>query len=246
MKVKGLYLQLNCLTKFNMQKEIKVAVVEDDENLRFLVVHRLETEGYKVVEASDGEAAETLIMSEKPDIVLLDWMLPNKQGSEVCQNVREQGFNNIIIMMTAKAQDIDKIDAYSFGVSDYVTKPFNMDVLVALIDNKVKFVINNEKSEVYKFGNMEHHPNTHSLLRDGKKIELTILENRILLYFLKNANTVINRDELMMVVWGYNSDVNTRTLDMHIVRLRKKIENNPDRPHFMQTVRGVGYKFVSE
>ncbi|WP_411275587.1 response regulator transcription factor [Daejeonella sp.] len=229
-----------------MSKEIKVAVIEDDENLRFLVIHRLETEGYKVVEASDGETAEELIMTEKPDIVLLDWMLPNKQGSEVCQNVRKLGFNNIIIMMTAKAQDVDKIDAYSFGVSDYVTKPFNMDVLVALIDNKVKFVINNEKSEVYRFGNMEHHPNTHSLMRDGKKIELTILENRILLYFLKNANTVINRDELMMVVWGYNSDVNTRTLDMHIVRLRKKIENNPDRPHFMQTVRGVGYKFVAE
>jgi len=229
-----------------MSKEIKVAVIEDDENLRFLVVHRLNTEGYKVVEAADGETAEELIMAEQPDIVLLDWMLPNKQGSEVCQNVRKLGFNNLIIMMTAKAQDIDKIDAYSFGVSDYVTKPFNMDVLVALIDNKVKFVINNEKSEVYRFGNMEHHPNTHSLMRDGKKIELTILENRILLYFLKNVNTVINRDELMMVVWGYNSDVNTRTLDMHIVRLRKKIENNPDRPHFMQTVRGVGYKFVAE
>lgn len=229
-----------------MSKEIKVAVIEDDENLRFLVVHRLQTEGYKVVEASDGDTAEELIMSEQPDIVLLDWMLPNKQGSEVCQNVRKLGFDNIIVMMTAKAQDIDKIDAYNFGVSDYVTKPFNMDVLVALIDNKVKFVINNEKSEVYRFGNMEHHPNTHSLMRDGKKIELTILENRILLYFLKNANTVINRDELMMVVWGYNSDVNTRTLDMHIVRLRKKIENNPDRPHFMQTVRGVGYKFVVE
>ena len=213
-----------------MQKEIKVAVIEDDENLRFLVVHRLATEGYKMVEAS----------------VLLYWMLPIKQGSEVCQNVRKLGFNNIIIMMTAKAQDVDKIDAYNFGISDYVTKPFNMDVLVALIDNKVKFVINSEKSEMHKFGNMEHHPNTHSLMRNGKKIELTILENRILLYFLKNANTVINRDELMMVVWGYNSDVNTRTLDMHIVRLRKKIENNPDRPHFMQTVRGVGYKFVAE
>jgi len=229
-----------------MQKEIKVAVIEDDENLRFLVVHRLKTEGYKMVEASDGETAEALIMTEKPDIVLLDWMLPIKQGSEVCQNVRKLGFNNIIIMMTAKAQDVDKIDAYNFGISDYVTKPFNMDVLVALIDNKVKFVINSEKSEMHKFGNMEHHPNTHSLMRNGKKIELTILENRILLYFLKNANTVINRDELMMVVWGYNSDVNTRTLDMHIVRLRKKIENNPDRPHFMQTVRGVGYKFVAE
>lgn len=229
-----------------MQNEIKVAVVEDDENLRFLVVHRLQTEGYKVVEAAEGKAAEELIMNERPDIVLLDWMLPNKQGSEICRNVRKLGFGNLIIMMTAKAQDIDKIDAYNFGVSDYVTKPFNMDVLVALIDNKVKFVINNEKSEVHKFGNMEHHPNTHSLMREGKKVELTILENRILLHFLKNANMVINRDELMRVVWGYNSDVNTRTLDMHIVRLRKKIENNPDRPHFMQTVRGVGYKFFVE
>jgi len=174
---------------------------------------------------------------------LLDWMLPYKQGSEVCQAVREKGFDNQIIMTTAKAQDVDKIDAYSLGVSDYITKPFNMDVLVALIENKIKYSINNEKSEMHKFGDMEHHPNTHSLIKDGRKIELTILENRILLYFLKNENKIINRDELMMVVWGYNSDVNTRTLDMHIVRLRKKIENNPDRPHYLQTVRGVGYKF---
>jgi DNA-binding response OmpR family regulator len=229
-----------------MQKEIKIAVVEDDENLRFLVVHRLQTEGYKVLEAADGLAAEELILEEKPDIVLLDWMLPYKQGSEVCQSVRAKGFDNLIIMTTAKAQDVDKIDAYSFGISDYITKPFNMDVLVALIENKIKYAINNEKTEIHKFGNMEHHPNTHSLIKDGRKVELTILENRILLYFLKNENKVINRDELMMVVWGYNSDVNTRTLDMHIVRLRKKIEVNADRPHYLQTVRGVGYKFSVE
>jgi two-component system alkaline phosphatase synthesis response regulator PhoP len=229
-----------------MKKKIKIAVIEDDENLRFLVKHRLQAEGYLIVEAADGSAAEKLILDEKPDIVLLDWMLPKKQGSEVCQNVREQGFDNIIIMMTAKAQDIDKIDAYSFGVSDYITKPFNMDVLVALIDNKVKYSVNNEKSEMHKFGDIEHHPNTHSLIRNGRKIELTILENRILLYFLKNANEVINREALMMVVWGYNADVNTRTLDMHIVRLRKKIEVNPDRPLYLQTVRGIGYKFVVE
>ncbi len=227
-----------------MQKEIKVAVIEDDENLRFLVVHRLKTEGYKVIEAADGNSAEELILSEKPDIVLLDWMLPNKQGSEVCQNVRKQGFNKFIIMMTAKAQDIDKIDAYSFGVSDYITKPFNMEVLMALIDNKVKYVISNEKSEVHKFGNMEHHPNTHSLIKGDKKIELTILENRILIYFFQYANQVIKREELMMVVWGYNSDVNTRTLDMHIVRLRKKIEENSDAANYLQTVRGIGYKFT--
>ncbi len=226
-----------------MAKGIKILIVEDDENLRFLVVHRLKTEEYDVLEVGDGEAAEKIILSEKPDIVLLDWMLPGKQGSEVCEEVRKQGFENLIIMMTAKAQDIDKIDAYNFGVSDYVTKPFNMDVLVAMLDSKVKFILNNDRSEVHRFGNMEHHPNVHTLFRDGKKIELTILENRILLYFLRNPNKVINRDELMLVVWGYNSDVNTRTLDMHIVRLRKKIEQNPDNPQLLQTVRGVGYRF---
>ena len=229
-----------------MLKNVKVVVVEDDENLRFLVSHRLQAEGYTVFEAADGFEAEEIIMKEEPGIVLLDWMLPGKQGSEVCQSVRNKGFDNLIIMMTAKSQDIDKIDAYSFGVSDYVTKPFNMDVLIALIDNKVKFVINSEKSEVHKFGDMEHFPNTHSLIKDGKKVELTILENRILLYFLKNDNKIVNRDDLMMVVWGYNSDVNTRTLDMHIVRLRKKIEDNPDRPHYLQTIRGVGYKFLTQ
>ncbi|WP_316842666.1 response regulator transcription factor [Pedobacter gandavensis] len=226
-----------------MSKGIKILIVEDDENLRFLVVHRLKAEGYDVLEAGDGEIAEKMILTEKPDIVLLDWMLPGKQGSEVCESVRKQGFENLIIMMTAKAQDVDKIDAYNFGVSDYVTKPFNMDVLVAMLDNKVKFLLNNDRSEIHRFGNMEHHPNIHTLFRNEKKIELTILENRILLYFLRNPNKVINRDELMLVVWGYNSDVNTRTLDMHIVRLRKKIELNPDNPQLLQTVRGVGYRF---
>ncbi|MES2810821.1 MAG: response regulator transcription factor [Bacteroidota bacterium] len=228
-----------------MNKEIKIALVEDDENLRFLVAERLESEGYKVLEASNGDDAEALILAEQPDIVLLDWMLPGKQGAEVCTNVRNKGFEGVVIMTTAKQQDIDKITAYGFGVSDYVTKPFNMDVLVALIENKIKFVLNSaEKSETYSFANMEHHPNTHLLIRDGRKIELTILENRILLYFLKNKNKVINREELMMEVWGYNADVNTRTLDMHIVRLRKKIETNPDYPQYLQTVRGVGYKFA--
>lgn len=226
-----------------MTKGTKILIVEDDENLRFLVVHRLKAEGYQVLENNEGTTAVETILSEKPDMVLLDWMLPGKDGAEICEEVRLKGYEGLIIMLTAKAQDIDKIDAYNFGVSDYVTKPFNMDVLVAMLDSKVKFLSNNDRSEIHRFGNMEHHPNIHTLYRDGKKIELTILENRILLYFLRNPGKVINRDELMLVVWGYNSDVNTRTLDMHIVRLRKKIEVNPDNPQLLQTVRGIGYKF---
>ncbi|MFC3199799.1 response regulator transcription factor [Parapedobacter deserti] len=227
-----------------MYKNIRIAVIEDDENLRFLVAHRLESENYQVVQTGDGNEAEKLILEQKPEIVLLDWMLPGKQGSEICANLRHQGFSNLIIMMTAKSQDVDKIDAYSFGVSDYITKPFSMDVLVAMIENKVKYFIGNQGVEQYTFGDTEHHPNIHSLVRNGRKIELTILENRILLYFLQNIGRVISRDELMQVVWGYSSNVNTRTLDMHIVRLRKKIELNADKPAYLQTVRGMGYKFV--
>ncbi|WP_461788431.1 response regulator transcription factor [Pedobacter sp.] len=226
-----------------MSKDIRILIVEDDENLRFLVAMRLKAEGYDVLEESDGDSAIKTIASEKPDIVLLDWMLPGKEGSEVCEEARKQGFEGLVIMMTAKAQDVDKIDAYQFGASDYVTKPFNMDVLMAMLDSKVKFLLNAERSEIHRFANMEHHPNIHTLFRDGKKIELTILENRILLYFLRNPGQVISREDLMLEVWGYNSDVNTRTLDMHIVRLRKKIEANPDNPQLLQTVRGIGYKF---
>jgi len=230
-----------------MEKGITVAVVEDDENLRFLVSHRLQTEGYKVIQSGNGIDAEKLILESTPDIVLLDWMLPGKEGIEVCESIRKAGFDNIIIMMTAKSQDVDKIDAYSYGISDYITKPFNMDVLVAMIENKVRFFVpKNVNKDVHVFGNTEHHPQIHSLIRDGKKIELTILENRILLHFLQNMRREITREELMEVVWGYSSNVNTRTLDMHVVRLRKKIEQNPDKPNYLQTVRGLGYKFVDE
>jgi two-component system response regulator MtrA len=226
--------------------QVKIAVIEDDENMRLLIAQRLIQEGFQVIEAAEGNAAQALILEEQPHIVLLDWMLPGKSGMEICTALRQHDYAGIIIMVSAKAQDVDKIDAYHFGVSDYITKPFNMEVLIALLNNKVKYIVNAEKTDLIKFANMEHHPNTHLLMRDGKKVELTILENRILLYFLKNRNKVINREELMLVVWGYNSDVNTRTLDMHIVRLRKKIEVNPEMPLFVQTVRGLGYKFVVE
>jgi len=162
----------------------------------------------------------------------------------VCKDLRKAGFDKLIIMMTAKAQEVDKIDAYGSGISDYVTKPFNMDLLVTMIQNKVTYFINNEKTEVHTFGDIAHHPNVHLLYKNSKKIELTILENRILLYFLKHLGQVVTREELMLQVWGYQADVNTRTLDMHIVRLRKKIETDPEQPLYLQTVRGVGYKFL--
>jgi DNA-binding response OmpR family regulator len=228
-----------------MKRNTKIALIEDDENLRFLIAHRLNNDGFDVIQTGNGALAEDLIYSGNPDIVLLDWMLPGKEGSEICTSLRAKGFNNVIIMMTAKAQDLDKIDAYTFGVSDYITKPFSMDVLIAMLESKMKYLQNADKVEINRFGDMEHHPNTHTILKGDLRIELTILENRILLYFLKYINNIVSREDLMLEVWGYEADVNTRTLDMHIVRLRKKIEHNPDAPEFLQTVRGLGYRFTA-
>ncbi|MFY8172058.1 MAG: response regulator transcription factor, partial [Sphingobacteriaceae bacterium] len=150
--------------------QVKIAVIEDDDNMRLLIAQRLIQEGFQVIEAAEGNIAQALILQEQPHIVLLDWMLPGKSGMEICAALRQQDYAGIIIMVTAKAQDVDKIDAYHFGVSDYITKPFNMEVLIALLNNKVKYIVNAEKTDLIKFDNMEHHPNTHLLLRDGKKV----------------------------------------------------------------------------
>lgn len=227
-----------------MKKKIKIAIIEDDENLRFLITHRLNNEGFTVIQTSDGNLAEELILNEQPDLVLLDWMLPGKDGSQICTALRAKGFENIVIMMTAKAQDLDKIIAYNFGVSDYITKPFSMDVLIAMLDNKIKYFLSAEKIEPLKFGNMVHHPNTHTVYKGDEKIELTILENRILIYFFNHVNETVSREDLMMEIWGYEANVNTRTLDMHIVRLRKKLDGDVEESEFLQTVRGLGYKFT--
>lgn len=227
-----------------MNKQIKIAVIEDDENLRFVVAHRLKSEGFLVVQTGNGDLAEALIISEQPDLVLLDWMLPSKDGAQICQSLRANKFENTVIMMTAKAQDLDKIDAYNFGVSDYITKPFNMDVLIAILESKIKYFHSADKTEPLKFGNMEHHPNIHMVYKGQEKIELTILENRILIYLFNHVNQIVTREDLMMEVWGYEADVNTRTLDMHIVRLRKKLDSDEETPEFLQTVRGLGYRFT--
>ena len=221
----------------------KILFVEDDANLGLLLKENLTNKGFDTIWCRDGSEAFARFKTDTFNLCLLDVMLPVTDGFTLAKQIRTVNATVPIIFLTARGMHEDKVKGFEFGCDDYVTKPFNMDVLVAMLDSKIKYVVSHDKSEISKFGDMEHHPNTHSLLKNNKKIELTILENRILLYFLKNVNSIISRDDLMMVVWGYNSDVNTRTLDMHIVRLRKKIEDNPDRPQFLQTVRGVGYRF---
>ncbi len=222
--------------------QIKITVVEDDVNLRFLIVKGLESKGYKVSEASDGVSAEILIMRTQPHIVLMDWMMPEKNGAEVCASLRAKGFNNMIIMITAKSQDVDKIMAYTSGVTDYITKPFSMDLLLALLESKVTYLTQTENIAVCMINDVEYHAGTLELISASGKTELTVLENRILAFLYKHRNADVLREDLMTAVWGFESDMNTRTLDMHIVRLRKKIEQDEDRPQALVTIRGKGFR----
>ena len=224
---------------------IKIALIEDDDNLRHLLSQRLQAEGYNVVECSDGSHAEELIIKENPEVVLLDWMLPGKDGIKICQSLRQNGFHNMIVMLTVKNQVVDRIEAYQAEISGYLTKPFNMDLVIALISSKIKYLVKSKNNNSIKYGNIEYLPDTHTLIRDDKKIELTVLENRILYCLLKNIGKIVSREEIMIGVWGYNTDVNTRTLDMHVVRLRKKLGDNPENPTFLRTIRGIGYQFTT-
>ena len=228
-----------------MQKEIKIAVIEDDENLRFLVVHRLQAEGYKVLEASDGLIAEGLIMTEQPDIVLLDWMLPTKQGSEVCQNVRKLGFDNLIFMMTAKSQDIDKIDAYSFGVSDYVTKPFGLEELVL----RIKAILRRSQFSENVQETLTHGPITldaksHQVTFNGEAVDLSPTEFRLLQVLLESKGRVLSKTHLLDEVWGITFESESTVVDTYISYLRKKLHR--DGFEGIRTIRGVGFQLNTE
>ncbi|MBY0245247.1 MAG: response regulator transcription factor [Sphingobacteriaceae bacterium] len=222
--------------------KVKILIVEDDENLRFLMVSRLVKEGFLVLESNEGLVAEDLILDLEPDLVLLDWMLPGKHGIDICKSVRAKGFNNLIIMMTAKSQDVDKIDAYNYGVSDYITKPFNMDVMVALLRNKLDFLENKQK-ENYDFADYKYIREEQIVYKDNFRLELTNIENKLLLCFLRNKNKIIKRDVLTIEVWGNHSQPNSRSVDMHIARLRKKLETeNNNVENLFENIRGVGYR----
>lgn len=222
----------------------KVLVVEDEQSLRDPLVFVLEKEGHKVIQASDGEQALEVFEAEGADVILLDLMLPKMDGNQVCKIIR-QSSNVPIIMLTAKDSEIDKVVGLEIGADDYVTKPYSTRELLA----RMKAVLRRQlepavlSEAVLVAGEIRLDSERHSVTVSGNPIALPLKEFELLELLMENVNRVLTRGQIIDRVWGANYFGDTKTLDVHIKRLRSKVEEDPARPKYIQTVRGLGYKF---
>lgn len=225
----------------------KVLVVDDEYHIVELVKFNLESNGYEVVEASDGKEALTKAKECSPDLILLDIMLPIIDGIEVCKKLKNdietQGIS--IIMLTAKSDETDKVIGLEIGADDYITKPFSVRELLArvkaVLRRKIEVKIN-DIDRIVKVGDIIIDEDKHEVLKNGEKLDLTLKEFELLNILAKNRGKVLSRNYLLDEVWGYDYFGETRTVDVHIRHLRKKIENDDKNPKYIETIRGVGYK----
>jgi two-component system, OmpR family, response regulator RegX3 len=221
----------------------KVLVVEDEQSLREPLVFMLEKEGYQVIEADNGELALAKFESEGPDIILLDLMIPKLDGNQVCKQIRLSS-NIPIIMLTAKDSEVDKVVGLEIGADDYVTKPYSTRELLArmkaVLRRKVEPAVATDS--VLTVGELQLDSDRHQVTLSGRPIAFPLKEFELLELLMENVNRVLTRGQIIDRVWGANYFGDTKTLDVHIKRIRSKIEDDPARPKYIQTVRGLGYK----
>ena len=221
---------------------MRILVVEDEPAIAFGLEADLKTEGYDVEVVGDGEAATRRAREGKFDLILLDVMLPRKDGFEVCRELRRAGFKTPIILLTARSQEVEKVMGLEWGADDYVTKPFSPPELRA----RIKAVLRRTSGEdelIYRFGDAEVDFARCELRREGKTVEITSLEFKLLTAFIRNRGRVLSRQRLLDEVWGPGTFITDRVVDNHIVTLRKKIEPEPHAPRYLVNVRGLGYRF---
>ena len=205
---------------------------------------RLAAEGYDVVSATDGETGLLRAASEAFDLVLLDGMLPGRDGLDVCRTLRQRGVSTPILMLTARGQLVDRVVGLKLGADDYLVKPFEMAELLARIEALLRRVPPvPAHAEVYQFGDVHIDFRKAEVTRGGIPVDVSAREFKLLKYFIEHRGATLSRDELLNEVWGYNSMPSTRTVDVHVAWLRQKIEPNPRHPQFILTVHGMGYKF---
>ena len=221
----------------------KILIVEDDPNLLEALKYNVRKEGHDTVTAIDGVQALEVARTEKPDLIVLDIMLPKMSGFEVCRTLRKE-MAVPILMLTARDDEIDKVAGLDLGADDYMTKPFSMRELLARIRAMLRRVeIQTAIPETpLRFGDIEVDIGRHVITRAGSALNLTPKEFDLLTFLTKNKGLVFSRDQLLEKVWGYDYSGDTRTIDVHIRWLREKIEDNPEEPKRLITVRGVGYK----
>jgi two-component system alkaline phosphatase synthesis response regulator PhoP len=226
---------------YERMKGKRILVVEDDEGLAELLCDNLRFEGYQVEHATDGEKALTIARTFAPDLILLDIVLPGRNGFELCHVWRRQRI--AIIMITARSQKHDKMRGFAVGADDYVTKPFDLEELLARVHAVLQRARPETRSQV-NLGSVTIDFRTLEAWNEGQRLELTSREFELLQYLMERPNTVVYRDELLREVWRYTEVLNTRAVDHAVVRLRRKIENDPHNPKFIQTVHGDGYRLV--
>ena len=230
----------------------RILLVEDEPGLVMTLTDRLLIEGYAVETAGDGETGLEQAASAPFDLIILDVMLPRKNGFDVCRDLRQRGVYSPIIMLTARGQVVDRVVGLKLGADDYVTKPFEMIELLARIEALLRrapsvtaaSAATAQLPETYRFGFVHVDFRRAEIERDGQLIELSALEFKLLRYLIEHRGAALSRDELLNEVWGYDAMPSTRTVDVHIAGLRQKLEENPRHPAFIVTAHGLGYKFL--
>ncbi|MCJ8313857.1 MAG: response regulator transcription factor [Saccharospirillaceae bacterium] len=231
----------------------KILIIEDEAGIVFMLTDRLENEGYAVEHANDGIKGEKLALTNHYNLILLDVMLPKKDGFQVCQDLRKQNIQTPIIMLTARSTNIDTIMGLKLGADDYLSKPFDMQVLLARIEARLRvkpsqshitnetYALNNQT--IIKFDDFELDTLKQELSLKQQVITLNTQEYRLLNFFVTHPNQIHSRDELLNEVWGIHSNITTRTVDVHVAWLRKKLNDQPVAKRLI-TFRGRGYKFI--
>jgi DNA-binding response OmpR family regulator len=226
-------------------KPKKIIIVEDEPSLVFTLQDTLETEGYDVTVVTDGNEAVDKVTEVEPDLMLLDLMLPGKSGYDICKEIRDAKYTFPIIMLTARDQEIDKVAGLNIGADDYMTKPFGVKELLARIKARLRRANAYSKTgpvEVLKLGDVKIDLKESKVVKpDNEDQELSTREVELIQYLVSKANQPISRDDLLENVWRYEHSTNTRTVDVHISKLRAKIEMHPDEPKYLVTLHGVGY-----
>jgi two-component system alkaline phosphatase synthesis response regulator PhoP len=223
----------------------KILIVEDEPNMVAGLRDNFEYEGYTVITAFDGVEGLQRALDESPDLVLLDVMMPRMSGLEVCKQLRAKRGSIPIIMLTARGQEADKVVGLELGADDYVTKPFSIRELLA----RVKAVLRRtavvpKEMDQHSFADVEVDLKRCRVLKSGRVIDVSSKEFELLKYFICHSGEVLSRDRLLEEVWGYENYPTTRTVDTHLVRLRQKLEPDPEQPQYFLTVHGTGYRFV--
>jgi two-component system, OmpR family, alkaline phosphatase synthesis response regulator PhoP len=224
----------------------RLLLIEDEPGLVLTLADRLGREGYSVASAQDGVTGLERALQEAFDLILLDVMLPKQNGFDVLRDLRLQGVDTPVIMLTARGQVVDKVVGLKLGADDYLTKPFEMMELLARVEARLRRAAPpaTVDAEAYRFGAIQVDFRKAEVTRDGAPVAFSAREYQLLRYFIEHRGATISRDELLNHVWGYNAMPNTRTVDVHVAWLRQKIEPNPRHPQYILTAHGLGYKFV--